>query len=176
MDTVRAHEETTTIGYKRIVRFETVTTNCIEIMLNSQRGPVCINNIGAYYSGNDDAFSSQQATTENDESLPLLASANGNEILIDLYAQQNVSKLFYTPQPDSGIIYNYSVFTANKNAKGNGMIKRNKIASGEFSNIKNNPIEQSISFANVKTRYLILKAESMTDENGPVKFKKIRVE
>jgi alpha-L-fucosidase len=176
MDTVRAHEETTTIGYKRIVRFETVTTNRIEIMFNSKRGPVCINTVGAYYSGNDDAFSSQQATTENDESLPLLASANGNEIIIDLYAQQNVSKLFYTPQPDSGIIYNYSVYTANKNIKGNGMTKHNKIASGEFSNIKNNPIEQLISFANVKTRYLILKAESIVDNNGTVKFKKIRVE
>ena len=56
------------------------------------------------------------------------------------------------------------------------MTKHNKIASGEFSNIKNNPIEQLISFSNVKTRYLILKAESIVDNNGTLKFKKIRVE
>jgi alpha-L-fucosidase len=176
MDTVRAHEETTTIGYKRIVRFETVTTNCIEIMLNSQRGPVCINNIGAYYSGNDDAFLSQHESKANEKSLPLTTSIKGNEIIIDLHTPQNVSKLYYTPQSDNGIIYNYSVYTAAKSVKKIALTKLKKIASGEFSNIKNNPIEQSISFANVKTRYLILKAESIVDENGTVKFKKIRVE
>ena len=50
---VNAHEETSTIGYKRIVRFDTVKTLRLRVRFLSARGTLCINRISAYYSGND---------------------------------------------------------------------------------------------------------------------------
>ena len=41
-------EETTTIGYKRILRFDKIKTNGIRIVFNSARACPCINNIAAY--------------------------------------------------------------------------------------------------------------------------------
>ena len=41
-------EETTTVGYKRILRFEKVTTNGLRIVFDDARGCPCINNIAAY--------------------------------------------------------------------------------------------------------------------------------
>lgn len=45
---VRLDEETTTIGYKRLLRFETLVTDGIRIRITDSRGPLCINNVGIY--------------------------------------------------------------------------------------------------------------------------------
>lgn len=42
-------EETTTIGYKRLLRFPTITTRQLRITFERARGPLCINGLGAYY-------------------------------------------------------------------------------------------------------------------------------
>ena len=41
-------EETTTIGYKRILRFDKIKTNGLRIVFDDARGCPCINNIAAY--------------------------------------------------------------------------------------------------------------------------------
>ncbi len=48
---VKLNEETTTIGYKRLLRFETVTTDKIRVRFTDSRACLCINNIEAYYAG-----------------------------------------------------------------------------------------------------------------------------
>ena len=47
---VKLNEETTTIGYKRLLRFETVTTDKLRVNFENH-APACINNIEAYYAG-----------------------------------------------------------------------------------------------------------------------------
>ena len=42
-------EETTTIGYKRLLRFPTVTTKALRVNITDARGPLCLNAVGAYY-------------------------------------------------------------------------------------------------------------------------------
>ena len=42
-------EETTTIGYKRLLRFPNVKTNKLRIRFEESRGPLCISEVGAYY-------------------------------------------------------------------------------------------------------------------------------
>ena len=48
---VKLNEETTTIGYKRLLRFETVTTDKLRVNFEKSRACLCINNIEAYYAG-----------------------------------------------------------------------------------------------------------------------------
>lgn len=48
---VKLNEETTTVGYKRLLRFETVSTDKLRIRFTDARACLCINNIEAYYAG-----------------------------------------------------------------------------------------------------------------------------
>ena len=42
-------EETTTVGYKRLLRFADVKTNRIRVRFEESRGPLCISEVGAYW-------------------------------------------------------------------------------------------------------------------------------
>lgn len=46
--TLDAGEPTTTIGYKRLLRFPTIQAKALRIVFDDSRGPLCINHIGAY--------------------------------------------------------------------------------------------------------------------------------
>ena len=46
--TLDTGEPTTTIGYKRLLRFNTITTNRLRINFTSARGPLCLSEIGAF--------------------------------------------------------------------------------------------------------------------------------
>ena len=45
---VQLNEETTTIGYKRLLRFKEVTTDGLRVRITDARGPVCLSSIGVY--------------------------------------------------------------------------------------------------------------------------------
>ena len=51
-----------------------------------------------------------------------------------------------------------------------------QIASGEFSNIRNNPIRQDVFFAPVDARYIQLKAVRLVNEAEPMSYEKIIVQ
>ncbi len=188
---VKLNEETTTIGYKRLLRFETVETKGIRIRITDARGPLCLSNVGVYDAGNvSDSFVEK---VEDIESVPYLLSdvkaeesakasdkqsqttcfVEGDRLLIDLQEERMVSSLHFLPdqgEPNKGLIANYEIRVGVSKEAVNQLVK-----SGEFSNIQNNPVMQSVFFTPVKARYIELKATRMIRAGEPMGFAELGV-
>lgn len=176
--TVGQNEETTTIGYKRLLRFRTVESKGIRVRIIDSRGPICINNVGVYYGGAD-AQLTWSPTTEAIKSVPFRINGiaddemakvtdrdpksvlftGSDEIVIDLGHEASVSTLLYLPDQSEGrkgLIHTYAITACDANGNDTKMLK-----SGEFSNIQNNPVLQTVTFTATTTRYIKLKATGM---------------
>ena len=101
-----------------------------------------------------------------DEKAALMFDGNGyttyylpdgkRAVTIELAAPHTISGFIYTPNQGrdaQGHIANYRL-----------LIDGKEVASGEFSNIKNNPIEQEIRFTPVKGKKIVLQATRVVDE------------
>lgn len=189
---VKLNEETTTIGYKRLLRFETVSTDKLRLRVTDARACLCINNIEAYYGGEtSDTFTikteelksypftlpgmaAAEATKAMDKDGNSTCFAEGKTILIDLGEEQTITSFYYLPDQSE---YNKGLIAAYELSVGTDANTVNKVvAQGEFSNIKNNPILQSVYFTPIKARYLQLKAVKMVDEGEPMGFAEIGVQ
>ena len=150
----------------------------MRVRIIDSRGPICLNNVGIYYGGKD-AQLTWNPTAEAIKSLPfsILGAdkaewekatdrnpqtvwfCKGNEVLIDLGSKQEVSALQYLPDQSEGrrgLIHTYSIAACDAKGDNERVLK-----SGEFSNLQNNPILQTVSFNATKTRYVKLRAERM---------------
>lgn len=182
---VEQGEETTTIGYKRLLRFLTVETKGLRVRILDSRGPICMNNIGVYYGGEDaqltwspasvaiksvpfslKGFDEAQLTKVVDRNPATVLFADKNELLIDLGRDTKVSTLMYLPDQSEnrhGLIHSYTLTAC----KADGT-DEHVLSSGEFSNIQNNPVLQTITFEPTTTRYLKLKADRMVNDGEQI--------
>ena len=189
---VEQGEETTTIGYKRLLRFRTVEAKSVRVRIIDSRGPICLNNVGIYYGGKD-AQLTWNPTAEAIKSLPFAilgvdkaewekaADRNpqtvwfckGNEVLIDLGSEQEISALQYLPDQSEGrrgLIHTYTIAACDAKGANERVLK-----SGEFSNLQNNPILQTVTFNATKTRYVKLRAERMVVAGEAMGFAELGV-
>lgn len=182
---VEQGEETTTIGYKRLLRFLTVETMGLRVRILDSRGPICMNNMGVYYGGEDaqltwspasvaiksvpfslKGFDEAQLTKVVDRNPATVLFADKNELLIDLGRDTKVSTLMYLPDQSEnrhGLIHSYTLAAC----KADGT-DEHVLSSGEFSNIQNNPVLQTITFEPTTTRYLKLKADRMVNDGEQI--------
>lgn len=188
---VKLNEETTTIGYKRLLRFETVKTKGIRIRITDARGPLCLSNVGVYDAGNvSDSFvekvediesvpyllpdvKAEEAAKASDKQSQTTCFVEGDRLLIDLQEERMVSSLHFLPdqgEPNKGLIANYEIRVGVSKDAVNQLVK-----SGEFSNIQNNPVMQSVFFTPVKARYIELKATRMIRAGEPMGFAELGV-
>ena len=188
---VKLNEETTTIGYKRLLRFETVETKGIRIRITDARGPLCLSSVGVYDAGNvSDSFvekvediesvpyllpdvKAEEAAKASDKQAQTTCFVEGDRLLIDLQEERLVSSLHFLPdqgEPNKGLIANYEIRVGVSKDAVNQLVK-----SGEFSNIQNNPVMQSVFFTPVKTRYIELKATRMIHAGEPMGFAELGV-
>lgn len=188
---VKLNEETTTIGYKRLLRFETVETKGIRIRITDARGPLCLSNVGVYDAGNvSDSFvekvediesvpyllpdvKAEESAKASDKQSQTTCFVEGDRLLIDLQEERMVSSLHFLPdqgEPNKGLIANYEIRVGTSKEAVNQLVK-----SGEFSNIQNNPVMQSVFFTPVKARYIELKATRMIRAGEPMGFAELGV-
>ena len=188
---VKLNEETTTIGYKRLLRFETVETKGIRIRITDARGPLCLSSVGVYDAGNvSDSFvekvedieslpyllpdvKADEATKASDKQAQTTCFVEGDRLLIELQEERLVSSLHFLPdqgEPNKGLIANYEIRVGVSKDAVNQLVK-----SGEFSNIQNNPVMQSVFFTPVKARYIELKATRMIRAGEPMGFAELGV-
>ena len=188
---VKLNEETTTIGYKRLLRFETVETKGIRIRITDARGPLCLSNVGVYDAGNvSDSFvekvediesvpyllpdvKAEEAAKASDKQAQTTCFVEGDRLLIDLQEERLVSSLHFLPdqgEPNKGLIANYEIRVGTSKEAVNQLVK-----AGEFSNIQNNPVMQSVFFTPVKARYIELKATRMIRAGEPMGFAELGV-
>lgn len=188
---VKLNEETTTIGYKRLLRFETVETKGIRIRITDARGLLCLSNVGVYDAGNvSDSFvekvediesvpyllpdvKAEETAKASDKQAQTTCFVEGDRLLIDLQEERLVSSLHFLPdqgEPNKGLIANYEIRVGTSKDAVNQLVK-----SGEFSNIQNNPVMQSVFFTPVKARYIELKATRMIRTGEPMGFAELRV-
>lgn len=182
--TVEIPEETTTVGYKRILRFNPVTTDRLRVNFLESRGPLAINNVAAYYAPFRHSAETQAPPLSGGfgYTLPGVAEAEarqagdgnpattcfipGDRALLDLGSEQTVSQLTYLPDQSeypAGMLSSYALYTAT--ATGDTI---RLLAEGEFSNIRNNPVLQYIRFEPVKARYLLLQARRIVGDDGKI--------
>lgn len=188
---VKLNEETTTIGYKRLLRFETVETKGIRIRITDARGPLCLSSVGVYDAGNvSDSFvekvedieslpyllpdvKADEAAKASDKQAQTTCFVEGDRLLIELQEERLVSSLHFLPdqgEPNKGLIANYEIRVGVSKDAVNQLVK-----SGEFSNIQNNPVMQSVFFTPVKARYIELKATRMIRAGEPMGFAELGV-
>ena len=182
---VEQGEETTTIGYKRLLRFLTVETKGLRVRILDSRGPICMNNIGVYYGGEDaqltwspasvamksvpfslKGFDEAQLAKVVDRNPATVLFADKDELIIDLGRDTKVSTLMYLPDQSEnrhGLIHSYTLTAC----KADGT-DEHVLSSGEFSNIQNNPVLQAITFEPTTTRYLKLKADRMVNDGEQI--------
>lgn len=168
-------EETTTIGYKRILRFKTLEAKALRINFEEARGPLCINNIGAFYGGPDSDRDVCEASKGEFKSLSFnILRKSDREVVIDLGEEHVVRAFHYLPdqsENNKGLVHQYELWTCDADGK-----PLKKLREGEFSNIRNNPILQSVFFAPIPARYLLFKAVKMVREGESVEFARLGVE
>ena len=172
--------EGTTIGYKRLVRFDDVIADKLRVTINRTRADFSILRTGIFYANpiiekseeaQNSVFTPQEcligdkeAVEAIDKKIETAIYSDGlSPILIDLGKIRSIKGFCYTPVQEGntdGTIFHYNLYQSNDGKEWKGII-----LNGAFSNIKNNPIPQFVTFGKVlETRYL--KLEPIEEING----------
>ena len=164
---LKVGEATTTIGYKRLLRFATITTKRLRIRFEDSRGPLCINGLGAYYAPQGKTGFEEQAGNLKGFDYTIVKT-DDSAMTLDLGKVITLHSLHYKPT-STGMVSNYEILA------GPSLDALKSVARGEFSNIRNNPIMQDVFFAPVDARYVIFRATRMVNDGEAMKYDQVIV-
>ena len=147
----------TTIGHRRIICFPTINATKLRFtVLDSKCEPI-IKRTSVYLA--------PELTPDIPDSGEKLSSnlhiffISPKQMIVDFDTEQTITSFRYLPPQDSkdGTITHYSLWASSD------WSDWKKLASGEFSNIVNNPIWQTIKFAPIKAKILRFEADRLFD-------------
>ena len=166
---VRMKEETTTIGYKRLLRFQTIQTRALRVRITKARGPLCLSEAGAYYAPHAQESYEETKAELKGLSYTLVGSTDPRTATLDLGQRRTVSSLHYQPAAN-GVATHYEILV------GDAPDALRTVTTGEFSNIRNNPIMQHVYFTPTDGRYVQLRAVQMLNEGEALKYDQLIVQ
>lgn len=147
----------TTIGHRRIICFPTVKATKLRFTINSYKQEPIIKKIGVYLA--PELTADIPNSGEKKSSALHIFFGSSMQMFIDWDAEQTISTFRYLPPQDGkdGIITHYTLWGSTE------WNKWEKLATGEFSNIVNNPIWQTIKFPEAKVRVLRFEADRLAE-------------
>lgn len=147
----------TTIGHRRIICFPTVTATSLRFTINDSKACPLISKVGIYLAPeiNDDTPNAGEKKSSD----LYIFFGNPKQILINLDKNRTITSFKYLPPQNSkeGIVTHYSLWATSD------WKEWKKLASGEFSNIVNNPIWQTVRFSPVKASVLRFEADRLNE-------------
>ena len=147
----------TTIGHRRIICFPTVKATKLRFTITASRAEPVIKKLGVYHA--PELSPDIPNSGEKKSSGLHFFFSNPKQMLIDWDKEQIITSFRYLPPRESkdGTITHYTLWASTDWANWT------KLASGEFSNIVNNPIWQTIKFSATKARILKLDADHLSE-------------
>lgn len=183
-DAYSADSTLTTIGYKRIICFPSVTSDKIRFSIKDAKACPVIRNIGVYDAPEIvEPFVSEESSevvlpshdwkvvVDNVSELDWRKALDEKvfsvwkmpsglkEMTVDLRKEEKFNGFYYQPSRKTrdGMMISYEFSVSS-----DGM-QWEKVASGEFSNIVNNPIRQFVYFPERSAKYVRLAAGSLSE-------------
>ena len=146
----------TTIGHRRIICFPTVEATKLRFTILDAKATPLISKVGVYLAPELTA-DIPDAGEKRSSGLHLFFTAP-NQMMIDYESEQTITAFRYLPPQDcrDGIVTHYTLWSSTD------WTNWTKLASGEFSNIVNNPIWQTIKFPATKAKILRFEANRLS--------------
>ena len=143
----------TTIGHRRIICFPTVKATKLRFTILDSKCEPIIKKLGVYLA--PELTADIPDAGEKKSSALHIFFSSPMQMFIDWDTEQTISTFRYLPPQGDGVITHYTLWGSTD------WSNWTKLASGEFSNIVNNPIWQTIKFAPTKIRMLRFEADRL---------------
>ena len=147
----------TTIGHRRIICFPTVRATRLRFTINESKFEPKIKKLGVYLA--PELTPDIPDSGEKKSSGLHIFFSNPRLMMIDFDSEQTFTSFRYLPPQDTkdGIITHYTLWSSTD------WTNWTKLASGEFSNIVNNPIWQTINFEPTKAKVFKFEADKLSN-------------
>lgn len=145
----------TTIGHRRIICFPTIKATKLRFTITDAKAEPIIKKMGVYLAPELNADIPNSG--EKKSSGLHIFFSSPTQMMIDWDKEQTITSFRYLPPQNTkdGTITHYTLWASSD------WSNWTKLASGEFSNIVNNPIWQTIKFPATKARILKFDAERL---------------
>jgi alpha-L-fucosidase len=147
----------TTIGHRRIICFPTVTATQLRFTITDSKAEPIIKKLGVYLA--PELTADIPDSGEKKSSALHIFFSNPTQMMIDWDQDQTFTTFRYLPPQNTkdGIVTHYTLWGSTD------WTNWTKLASGEFSNIVNNPIWQTVTFPATTVRILKLDADLLAE-------------
>ena len=154
---VEGSDGLTTIGHRRIICFPTITATRLRFTVLDAKCEPVIKRTSVYLA--PELTADIPDSGEKRSSNLHYFFSTPRQMMIDWDTPQTITAFRYLPPQDSrdGTVTHYSLWASSD------WSVWTKVASGEFSNIVNNPIWQTITFPPVKAKILRLDADRLAE-------------